>query len=47
VPTGVRGTKTTGGSVGKKPPSKLQPTKTKPISKPSILNSNPLLDALQ
>jgi hypothetical protein len=47
VPTGVRGTKTTTGSVGKNPPSKPQPTKTKPISKPSILNSNPLLDALQ
>jgi len=47
VPTGVRGTKTTTGSVGKKTLPKPQPTKTKSISKPSILNSNPLLDALQ
>jgi hypothetical protein len=47
LPTGVRGTKTTTGSVGKKTLPKLQPTKTKPTSKPSILNSNPLLDALQ
>jgi hypothetical protein len=47
VPSGVRGSRTTTGSVGKKPPSKPQPTKTKPTSKPSILNSNPLLDALQ
>jgi hypothetical protein len=44
--SGVRGSKTpTGGGV-KKTPSKPKPTKTKPVSKPSILNSNPLLDAL-
>ena len=45
VPSGVRGTKTTTGGVGKKPPSNPQP-KTAKVKKPSILNSNPLLDAL-
>jgi hypothetical protein len=47
VPTGVRGTKTTTGSDGGKTLSKPKPTKTKPVHKPAILNSNPLLDALQ
>lgn len=47
VPTGVSGSKTTTDGVGDKTLPKPKPIKTKPVRKPAILNSNPLLDALQ
>jgi len=47
VPTGVSESKTTTDGAADKTLSKPKPTKTKPVHKPSILNSNPLLDALQ